>query len=80
VGSTIKSIKRNKNKQTEFVFKTKSKRGMVLQQSQIKNNNNLYSSNNKEELERKIDSIQKMQKQILVNGKEDLKQKKRLSV
>ncbi len=58
VGSTTK---RNKNKQREFVFKTKSKRGMVLQQAQIKeNNNNLSSSfSNTEELERKIDSITK---------------------
>ena len=83
VGSTTK---RNKNKQREFVLKTKSNRYMILQKSQIEennNNNNLYSSsssNTEEELERKIDSIQKMQKQILVNGKEDLKQKKRLSV
>jgi integrase len=52
--------KRNKNKQTEFVFNTKSKRDMVLQKSQIEeNNNNLFSSstNTEEELERKIDSI-----------------------
>jgi hypothetical protein len=43
VGSTTK---RNKNKQREFVLKTKSNRGMVLQQSQIEenNNNNLFSS------------------------------------
>jgi hypothetical protein len=58
VGSTTK---RNKNKQREFVLKTKSKRDMVLQKSQIEdnNNNNLYSSstNTEEELERKIDSI-----------------------
>jgi hypothetical protein len=39
VGSTTK-----RNKQREFVFKTKSKRGMVLQQSQIKENNNNLSS------------------------------------
>ncbi|HET9805626.1 MAG TPA: hypothetical protein VFP49_01825, partial [Nitrososphaeraceae archaeon] len=52
------STKRNKNKQTEFVFETKSKRDMVLQKSQIKNNNNLFSSSsNIKELERKIDSI-----------------------
>jgi len=58
VGSTTK---RNKKKQREFVFKTKSKRGMVLQQSQIKENNNNISSSfsNTEELERKIDSITK---------------------
>ena len=37
VGSTTK---RNKNKQREFVFETKSKRDMVLQKSQIKENNN----------------------------------------
>jgi len=55
VGSTTK---RNKNKQTEFVFNTKSKRDMVLQKSQIEENNTLYSSStNTEELERKIDSI-----------------------
>ena len=52
MGSTTK---RNKNKQTEFVFKTKSKRDMVLQKSQIKEN--LSSTNTEEELERKIDSI-----------------------
>jgi len=58
VGSTTK---RNKNKHREFVLETKSKRGMVLQQSQIKEyNNNLSSSfSNTEELERKIDSITK---------------------
>ena len=55
VGSSTKT---NKNKQREFVIETKSKRDMVLQQSQIKeNNNNLSSSSNIEELERKIDSI-----------------------
>ena len=60
VGSTTK---RNKNKQREFVLKTKSNRYMILQKSQIEennNNNNLYSSsssNTEEELERKIDSI-----------------------
>ena len=55
VGSTTK---RNKNKQTEFVFNTKSKRDMVLQKSQIEENNTLYSSStNTEELVRKIDSI-----------------------
>ena len=55
VGSTTK---RNKNKQREFVFNTKSNRGMVLQQSKI-DENNLFSSstNTEEELERKIDSI-----------------------
>jgi hypothetical protein len=53
VGSTTK---RNKNKQREFVFNTKSNRGMVLQQSKIKENN-LFSSSNTEELERKIDSF-----------------------
>ncbi len=37
VGSTTK---RNKNKQREFVLKTKSKRDMVLQKSQIEENNN----------------------------------------
>jgi hypothetical protein len=52
VGSTTK---RNKNKQTEFVFNTKSKRDMVLQKSQIEENNTLYSSStNTEELVRKI--------------------------
>jgi CHAT domain-containing protein len=59
VGSTTK---RNKNKQREFVLKTKSNRYMILQKSQIEennNNNNLFSSstNTEEELERKIDSI-----------------------
>jgi hypothetical protein len=37
VGSTTK---RNKNKQREFVFKTKSNRGMVLQKTQLEENNN----------------------------------------
>jgi hypothetical protein len=37
--SDVDYTKRNKNKQTEFVFKTKSKRDMVLQQSQIKEKN-----------------------------------------
>jgi hypothetical protein len=53
----VGSIIRNKNKQREFVSKAKSKRDMVLQQSQIEENNNNLSSNNTEELERKIDSI-----------------------
>ena len=51
VGSSLKT---NKNKQTEFVFKTKSRMNTVLQKSQIKNN--LSSSSNIEELEKKIDS------------------------
>ncbi len=55
--SDVGSIIRNKNKQREFVSKAKSKRDMVLQQSQIEENNNNLSSNNTEELERKIDSI-----------------------
>ena len=55
MGSTTK---RNKNKQREFVFNTKSNRGMVLQQSKIEENNLFSSSTNtEEELERKIDSI-----------------------
>jgi hypothetical protein len=54
VGSSIKT---NKNKRTEFVFKTKSRMDMTLalEKSQIKEN--LSSSINIEELERKIDSI-----------------------
>jgi integrase len=60
VGSFNKNTKMNKNKQREFVLETKSKRDMVLQQSQIKENNNndlSSSSSNDLELERKIDSI-----------------------
>ena len=54
MGSTTK---RNKNKQREFVLKT-SNRDMILQKSQIEENDNLYSSGNiEEELEIKIDSI-----------------------
>jgi hypothetical protein len=51
VGSSKKSTKMNKNKQREFVSKTK--KDMVLQKSLIKdnNNNNLSSSNKIEELE-----------------------------
>jgi hypothetical protein len=52
--SDVGSLKKNKNKHTEFVFKTKSRMNMALQKSQIKNN---LSSSNIEELERKIDSI-----------------------
>ena len=53
VGSSLKT---NKNKRTEIVFKTKSRMNMALalQKSQIKEN---LSSINIEELERKIDSI-----------------------
>jgi hypothetical protein len=51
VDSSKKSTKMNKNKQREFVSKTK--KDMVLQKSLIKdnNNNNLSSSNKIEELE-----------------------------
>jgi len=50
------SLKTNKDKRTEFVFKTKSRMNMALalQKSQIQEN--LFSVNI-EELERKIDSI-----------------------
>ena len=49
------SKKTNKNKQTEYVFKTKSRMNMALRKSQIQNN--LSSSSSIEELERNIDSI-----------------------
>ena len=52
------STKTNKNKRTDLVFRTNNKKEMTLQKSQIQINHS-SSSNDIEQLERKIDSITK---------------------
>jgi hypothetical protein len=56
--SNVGSTKTNKNKRTEIVFRN-NKKEMTLQKSHIQINHSSFSTNDIEQLERKIDSLTK---------------------